>query len=172
MDNKAAQPIAPFQAFGGETAPLQVILVVDTVNLNFSNVSVERDQIGGFLRANEGQLRYPTRVPFFTVKGLEMMPQASRDGNGLSTAVDNYSASLRALRRSLGIYGADERLSLGAVRQLALQMEKEPGRKIIMWISPGGRSSPALTSPSLPRSRSSHSSVRSLGCRRDFALEG
>src|SRR5262249_22480715 len=125
LDNKAAQPIASFQALGGEKAPVQAILVVDTVNLNFSNVSAVRDQINKFLRTNGGQLRYPTRVAFFTEKGLEMMPQASKDGNGLSTAVDNYNASLRTLRRSTGIYGADERLSLslGAVRQLALQME-------------------------------------------------
>jgi hypothetical protein len=76
FDNKAAQPIVLFQALGGEKAPVEVIVVVDMVNANFSTVATERSQVERFLRASGGHLAHPTKLAFFTEQGLEMQPQS------------------------------------------------------------------------------------------------
>ncbi|WP_035346816.1 VWA domain-containing protein [Edaphobacter aggregans] len=148
LDNKVAQPIASFEALGGEKAPVEVLVVVDAVNTSFSIVAAERDQIARFLHANGGHLAHPVKLAFFTEKGLEMQPQPSTDGNSLSAALDSYEVRLRTIRRSSGIYGADERLqlSLNMVRQLAQQEAAQPGRKMVFWISPGW---PMLSGPNV-----------------------
>ncbi len=101
LDNKAAQPIVSFQALGGEKTPVELIVVVDMVNANFSTVATERDQVERFFRANGGHLAFPTKLAFFTEQGLEMQPQPSTDGNALGTILDNYEGHLRTIRRLL-----------------------------------------------------------------------
>ena len=47
---------------------------------------------------------------------------------------------LRSIGRGQGIYGADERLhlSLDALTQLIKENAGKPGRKLVIWVSPGG----------------------------------
>ncbi|MGB6877241.1 MAG: VWA domain-containing protein, partial [Candidatus Acidiferrales bacterium] len=63
----------------------------------------------------------------------------SNDGKALSALLDKADVSLRDVGRSAGYYGAEERLqlSLAALRQLIASAARRPGRKIIIWISPG-----------------------------------
>jgi VWFA-related protein len=91
-------------------------------------------------------LAHPTTLAIFTDNGTQIQDGASSDGNALSISLDKAAIGLRTIRRSSGFYGADERvqLSLDALRQLAAREATRPGRKIILWVSPGW---PLLSGP-------------------------
>ena len=146
FDNKTPQPITSFHALGGSQAPIKVILLVDAVNVPYERIPYERDQIDRFLRANNGHLAHPTTLAIFTDNGTQIQEDASSDGSALSSSLDKAAIGLRTIRRSSGFYGADERvqLSLDALHQLAAREATRPGRKIILWVSPGW---PLLSGP-------------------------
>jgi VWFA-related protein len=139
LDNKAPQPITSFQAFGGDKTPLEVILVLDAINTPYERTSYARQQMDNFLRANGGHLAHPTALAFFTDKGIQMQDGFSSDGNALSDFLDHNQTGLRDITRSSGFYGAEERLqlSINALHLLAAHASSLPGRKIVLWVSPG-----------------------------------
>jgi VWFA-related protein len=148
LDNGHPQEILSFQASGGETAtavaqpadpPVKIILLVDEVNTSFRRVAYERDQIKRFLQQNGGTLAQPMSLAFFSDMGTEIQENTSRDGNGLLAAFDQHETALRTVRRGAGFYGALERfqLSMTTLQSLVAQEGKLPGRKIVIWISPG-----------------------------------
>ena len=147
IDNNAGTPITAFRAATPASEPVQVLLVLDAVNTQFTEVAYEQSQLQKFLKSNEGKLAYPTNLAVITDTGVQNEQSFSTDGNALSASLDHYSAGLRILRRDSGIYGADERLdlSLRAIRQLTSYVAGLPsGRKILIWLSPGW---PLLSGP-------------------------
>ena len=82
----------------------------------------------------------------------------SRDGNALAADLDRYRISLRVIGRSAGVNGAEERLrdSLKAIRTLAGYEAGRPGRKIILWVSPGW---PTLSDPGITLTSSQETSI-------------
>ncbi|QHN02553.1 VWA domain-containing protein [Granulicella sp. WH15] len=139
IDNKLPRPITAFKAVRGSDAPTRVILLIDALNTRFTTVAYERDEAQKFLRSNGGHLTHPTAVAVLTDKGVQMQPAFSRDGNALADALGHYEIGLRELTRSTGIYGANDRLQIStlAVRQLTNYAATLPGRKALLWISPG-----------------------------------
>ncbi|HEX3469650.1 MAG TPA: VWA domain-containing protein [Silvibacterium sp.] len=148
LDNKAPQPITSFQALGGSQAPIEVILLVDAVNNTFTSIAYERIQINNFLHANGGRLAHPTALAVLTDAGAQMQEGFSSDGNALSASLDQYTVGLRTIRRSAGFYGATERLqlSLQALSELMAREAARPGRKVVLWMSPGW---PLLSGPNV-----------------------
>lgn len=148
LDNKAPRPLTSFKALTAKQAPAEVIIVVDAVNTSYQNVAFERDQINKFLRAREGQLEFPTALAIFTDTGTQIQQGFSTDGNAQAKSLDDFTIGLRTLRRSSGFYGATDRfdLSVTALRQLIAREAPRPGRKIIVWISPGW---PLLSGPGI-----------------------
>jgi VWFA-related protein len=146
MVDKSPTEIRSFEAFDGQKEPITVVFVIDAVNVPFTAVSQERIQIDTFLKANGGHLSQPVALAVLTEKGVQMQPAASTDGNAQSAALASIDVSLRNLRRSTGIWGADERLriSLNSLAQLAQLEAEKPGRKLIFWISGGW---PLLSGP-------------------------
>lgn len=146
LDNGAPQTITGFRAFNDGDAPVEVIVVVDAVNAFYQTVSFERGQIEKFLKANGGKLAYPTALAVFTDTGTQIQQGFSTDGNVLSGVLDKYVVGLRSLRRSAGIYGAAEQtqMSVRMLSQLTAREAGRPGRKIVLWVSPGW---PILTGP-------------------------
>ncbi len=139
LDNKSAQPITSFKAVNLHQEPVKVILIIDGVNTSFLRVSYVQQEAQKFLKANEGRLAQPTSIAVVTDKGTEIEPSFSLDGNALSASLDHYSVGLRQITRSSGIWGADERtqISIGALRQITTYAATLPGRKVLLWISPG-----------------------------------
>ena len=143
LDNKQPQKILSFRAIEGVTAtpdpPVEVILLTDEVNTSFQNVARERYQIEKFLGQNGGQLAWPVSLVFFSDSGTKMGTAATRDGKTLIAALNANQNVLRTSRRSQGFYGADDRLqlSLRALQQLTEYERTRPGRKLLVWISPG-----------------------------------
>ncbi len=152
LDNKSPRALTGFTPRLGKQSPAEVILLIDAVNTSYSNVAYERSEIDKFLHANDGQLPYPTTLAIFTDTGTQIQPGFSKDGNALSAALKNEVIGLRFLRRSAGFYGAEDRLnlSLTALRQLVSVESRQPGRKLIVWISPGW---PYLSGPAIQLDR-------------------
>lgn len=146
LDNKVPQTIASFRAVRGREAPVEVVLVVDDVNTGITNIAYERSEIDKFLRADGGQLANPVALAFLTDDGIKVQNDFSSDGNALSAALDQYGLGLHSIHRSGGIYSAIERfeISTKALLQLATREAARPGRKIIVWVSPGW---PILSGP-------------------------
>jgi VWFA-related protein len=150
LDNKQPQKILSFDAVKGGAAtadpPVEVILVSDEVNTGFTNVSVERGQIEKFLQHDGGELPRPVSVAFLTDSGIKIGNITSQDGKALVAELDQNKAGLRSITRDQGYYGAADRvgLSLNALQQLAAYEAPRPGRKLVLWLSPGW---PFLTGP-------------------------
>jgi VWFA-related protein len=140
-ETAAAQPAGPIA-----NSPTSILILVDEVNTNYSNVAYERDQIKKFLLQNGGELPYPVSFGFFSDTGTELMQGYSRDGKVLLDTYNQHVTGLRSVRRSTGFYGAVERLqlSINTLASLTASEAKLPGRKMVIWISPGW---PLLESP-------------------------
>ena len=148
LDNKAGQPILTFNALGGPEAPVEVVLVIDAVNATYEDLGYERLQIDKFLRANGGHLAHPLSLAIFTDSGTQIQQGQSNDGNALSASLDQATIGLRQIRSSAGMEGAQEQLqlSLAALEKLAARESTRPGRKIVLWVSPGW---PLLSGPEM-----------------------
>jgi VWFA-related protein len=155
LDNKTPQHITSFRAVSASQDPIHVILLIDAVNDSYQNIAYERDQIDKFLRANGGRLAQPMALAFFTDTGTQIQPDFSTDGNALAASLDQYAIGLRNIRRSSQYGGIDRfQLSMNAIRAMAEQESNLPGRKMILWVSPGW---PLLSGPGIeldPRQQS------------------
>lgn len=148
LDNKSAQAILSFAPHVSEATPVQVLLVLDAINAPFTAVSSERDQIERFLRSHGEHLAAPTSLAVVTDTGIYVQEKTTTDGKALSAALDDYTMRLRMLRRSSGFYGAEERanLSIKSLAELTAREGAKPGRKLILWVSPGW---PLLSGPNV-----------------------
>jgi len=153
LDDKQAKNIVSFHAVdsaAGPTTdpPVEVVLVVDAVNASFQAVNYERNEIKKFLLANGGKLPLPVSLVVFTDAGAKIQDGSSRDGNALASLYDQYETGVRTINRSQGFYGAAERydLSLKTLTQLIAYQTPRPGRKLMIWFSPGW---PLLSGPNV-----------------------
>src|SRR3984957_18807884 len=141
LDNKVPQKIGSFHAVEGAPAEpaVEVVLLMDEVNTSFTSVGVERQEIEKFLKQNGGELVRPVSFVFFSDSGATIGKAPSRDGKALLAELNQNSNSLRTVGRSQGVYGALDRLqmSLRAIGQLADYEATRPGRKLLVWVSPG-----------------------------------
>jgi VWFA-related protein len=138
LDNKTPRPITSFKVVSAAREPVHVILLVDAVNMPYQALSYTRQGIEKFLKANEGKLAYPTTLAILTGQGAKIVQDFSSDGNALNDIFHSQQIGLREISRS-SEWGGVERLqiSLDAFHQLAGFAAKIPGRKAVIWISPG-----------------------------------
>ncbi len=139
VDNTAGSPTDP---------PVEIVLVVDAVNASFQTVNYERIELKKFLLQNGGKLALPVSLIVFTDAGTKIQDGSSRDGNALAALYDQYETGLRSINRSQGFYGAADRFDL-SLKTLTSVIEYEgprPGRKLIIWFSPGW---PLLSGPNV-----------------------
>ncbi|MGA7156260.1 MAG: VWA domain-containing protein [Acidobacteriaceae bacterium] len=119
-------------------ASTTIIILIDQVNTPFNDVTYIRQGIQQYLRQNNGSLNHPVTLAFFTEKGLQMQTQPSIDGNALSAALDKQVQGFRIIQDSTQ-YGGSQRmaLSLDALQNLVDTEKTRPGRKLVLWVSPG-----------------------------------
>ena len=148
LDNGQPQPLTAFRAVSGDADPVKILFVIDAVNISFTRLSYERNQLEAFLRSHDGALSQPTAIALVTDTTVEATPDYTTDGNALSKVVEDKVIGLRDLRRSSGFYGAEDRLdvSLRGFRNLLAKESTLPGRKAVVWISPGW---PLLSGPAV-----------------------
>ena len=153
LDDKHPQAITSFYAVTGHPPspsdpPVEIILLVDNVNSGPQTVAFERNQIRQYLLLNGGELPHPVSLVVFTDDGTRVQKDPSQDGKALATLYDQYQTGLRSITRSQGIYGAAERfdLSLKTLTSIISYEQSRPGRKLLVWISPGW---PLLSGPNI-----------------------
>ncbi|MFY9853014.1 MAG: VWA domain-containing protein [Terracidiphilus sp.] len=143
LDNNQPGKILSFQAFGAgaqkANPPVEVILLVDTVNEPFQRVSITRQQIVNFLLQNGGHLAEPVSIFVLTNKGVDAQNRPTYDGNGLAQDIKQLDNHLRTITASAGFWGASERfqLSLQMFSNIAETEARKPGRKLLIWAGPG-----------------------------------
>ncbi|HEY2547523.1 MAG TPA: VWA domain-containing protein [Candidatus Acidoferrum sp.] len=146
LDNKKELPISSFKAVRGRDADVHIILVIDDVNTGVEHIAYERSEVDKFLKMDGGHLAHPIALAFLTDTGFQVDDAFSTDGNALVASLDHASVGLHSILRSGGIYSAQERyeVSLKALHELATREAALPGRKFVIWLSPGW---PVLSGP-------------------------
>jgi len=139
QDGQKPQNIVSFHAVeGGHTAgadaPVEIVLVIDAVNAPYQILTTERNEVKRFLLQNGGKLALPVELVFFAAAGTKIQDGFSRDGNALASLYDQSVSGPVANNLS-----AAERfdLSIKTLGSLAAHESKRPGRKLMVWISPG-----------------------------------
>jgi VWFA-related protein len=150
-EDKKLQNITAFEAVQGvdpKSGPsVEIILLMDDVNTKILRVAYEQEQVKKFLQRDGGHLSRPVMLAFLSDKGITTDNEPILDGNALVADLDRNPPSLRTVnRRTQGVYGAGDQLqiSINALDQLITAEAAKPGRKLVIWISPGW---PYLTGP-------------------------
>jgi VWFA-related protein len=142
LDNKLPARIISFRTVqGAGTAPdppIEVVLVIDEVNTSFHDIAIERQQVEKFLSQNDGKLAWPVSLVFFSMQGAAG-GTPTRDGNSLIAELNQHKTPLRGATWSQGTYGAFDRINLSVrtLGEFADYEAKRPGRKLVIWLSPG-----------------------------------
>lgn len=144
--NQHESRIVAVKAASPRTEPVHVILLLDAVNVSYTELSYERTQLLQYLRANGGKLAVPTTLAVLTNTGIQMQQGFSQDGNLLAKGLDEHSIGFRTITRAAGFWGVTERVetSANSLRALCTFAGNLPGRKFVLWISPGW---PLLSGP-------------------------
>jgi VWFA-related protein len=143
LDNNQPGKILSFQAIDGIVQkahpPVEVILVIDTINFPMQSVAFTRQQIEKFLRQNGGHLAQPVSLFVLTNKGLNAQQPTSTDGNALAADLDHVSIPLRTIGGSAGDNGAGElfKLSIDSLNFIVRNEMTKPGRKLLIWSNSG-----------------------------------
>lgn len=143
LDNGETRKILTFRSFDGvqvkPAPPVEVFVMVDTVNLPFSQVSYARQEIEQFFRENGGHLAQPVSLILLTDAGMRMQPRPSVDGNALVTVLAGIKGGVHSIYSAMGAEGELQRFQL-SLRQMSLIADNEsrrPGRKLLIWVGPG-----------------------------------
>jgi VWFA-related protein len=144
LDDKQPTNILSFRAVdsGADSTadpPAEIVLVIDAVNAPHEAVTYERDELKKFLLQNGGKLTRPVSIVLLTQAGAQMQNGSSRDGNALAALYDRYATGLRSAVQAQGFYGGLERLNLSikTLTSLVTYEAARPGRKLMIWFSPG-----------------------------------
>ncbi len=143
LDDGQPRKVISFRAFNDAGVkpdpPVEVILVMDTLNLPFQQVAFVRGEIEGFLRQNGGKLPQPLTLVLLTDAGIRFQPRPSTDGNAIASVVDGIKGSVSMINPAMGGGGYVERFqrSERAMDNIAQNEARKPGRKLLVWAGPG-----------------------------------
>ena len=139
-DNHQPSPILAFRPHNIATLPpgdvdpsTQVLFILDETNTSYERVIYARQQLQRYLRRHEGKLLHPVLVGIFPYTGLQLQTQPTVDGNALADALENQGQNYSILSKE------SERTdrSLDALYSIINTFKDKPGRKMVIWISPG-----------------------------------
>ena len=143
LDNKKPRRIESFHAVDGGASttadPAEVILFLDEVNTPFAEAAIEQQEIEAFLKKSATQLPGPTSIILLRQLGAVLGATSSRDANALIAALNQGRSGQLVTGKQIEAYGLDgwQQLSLYTLDQLAGYEATRPGRKLLVWISPG-----------------------------------
>ncbi len=156
FDHGSAQNIESFQAVSAtrgfrmdgsraaagevEVAPIpvQVMLVLDTLNNSFENVAAERSGIADYLRGSQQPLAYATSLILLSDHGA-VVGKPSRDRKMLLNDLKKLPTPIHMIGSAEGYNGSLRRsaLSLRSLIQLMTYAGTLQGRKVVIWLGPG-----------------------------------
>jgi VWFA-related protein len=145
QDNGQPRRILSFQAFDGIVVkpepPVEVILVIDTLEIPANLISNERISVEAFLREDGGHLAQPVSILTLAETGLWQVAETSSDGNALAAQVA-HNRQLALIRESRGrpgapLYEPPFLDGMEALGEIATAERRKPGRKLLLWVGPG-----------------------------------
>lgn len=142
-DNGKPSKILFFRALDGAAArpepPVEVILLIDEINLPFSQVAFVKEELARFFKQNDGRVAYPISLMLLTNSGLRVQPRPTEDTDALLKTLRGIHASVRLITPEMGGNGSIERVrrSIRAIDSLAVNEAQKPGRKLLIWVGPG-----------------------------------
>jgi VWFA-related protein len=130
---------APDASVHGTDTPVEVVLILDTVNLDFKFVSSERQEIEKYLSSNGGHLAQPVSFYVYTELGLDSSGAPTTDGTALAAVVAQLDNKVRMSSLSQGVNGAIQRFyaSIKTLATVAQHEAPKPGKKLLIWVGPG-----------------------------------
>jgi len=136
--NNSPRPITSFRRVTPAQEQVEVILLMDAIDIRYSDAVSMRDQTENFLHANGGKLAFPTTIAVLKDEGIQLATGFSKDGSKLGDALERYTIGLRSITQDAQ-GGENDRLGIGinALHQITTYAASLPGRKLIIWISPG-----------------------------------
>ncbi len=143
LDNKEARSIAGVRPVAGEDLkadpPTEAILLVDQIGSYAEMVAIERKGVEAWIAQSGAQLAIPTSLVFLTETELNYQGKPSRDPKVLLDNLEKNPNPQRSFQPQGGFEQWIEirQKSLEAVNGLALKLRDRPGRKLVVWISPG-----------------------------------
>ena len=143
LDNARSSKILSFHSYDGATVrpdpPVEVILVIDELNLPFTQVAFVKSELAEFLRQNGGHLAQPLSIMLLTAEGLRIQPRPSVDGFAQLELLNQIKGHISSINTAMGSEGALERaqISLHQMATIAENETKKPGRKLLIWVGPG-----------------------------------
>lgn len=143
-DNGQVRPIVSFHAHSAaaahaDGAPVETVILLDTLNMTVLEVAQARTAIDRYLRQNGGHLAGPTSVYIFSEDGIKGQTNPTTDGNALADNVEQLSTRNRSMGKAAGGWGDTDRfnLSVKAMGMIVSNEAKRPGRKLLIWVGPG-----------------------------------
>jgi VWFA-related protein len=137
LNDKQPNSLISFRAVdldaGTPAPPTEMLLVIDAINAEGLGVEREREGIKNFLQSNGGRLTLPVSLVTLTDSGMGKPMAASRDGNALASMLDQNATGMRLFSSEFERFG----LSLKALDTTIAYESAKPGRKLIVWVSPG-----------------------------------
>jgi len=119
--------------------PVEVIIVLDSMNMAYQAVTLFRLQLQKFLRQNGGHLGQPVSIFVYASEGLRVQPAPSKDGNALAAILNTSSGTVRSRATAAGDYGLAEQFtsSIQTLKDIANNEARKPGRKLLIWLGNG-----------------------------------
>jgi VWFA-related protein len=143
LDNSQPQSLVSFQAASGVSAkadsPTEVFLVLDAINSSPLAEGSDRLWLDKYFNQNGGQLALPTSIALLTDLKVKVQHSPTRDTRVLKSFLAANPTGLSFVGKAVGFWPAVDRrnLSLKSLDLLATSLAKRPGRKLVIWISPG-----------------------------------
>jgi VWFA-related protein len=140
LDNKQRQTVSLLEADGtSPTDTVEAYVLIDMINPVESIVASERHDLTVYL-GRAGHLPIPASLVFLTPDGLKIQGQSTREASVLLANLESNPTSLRTFQNK-GYFNAEalREKSLMAMDVLAVKLAKRPGRKLVVWVSPGWR---------------------------------
>ncbi len=138
LDNNVPQPIKGFRIGSGADDPVEVLLVLDEADTRYGLAEIQRDGVNRYLRSNGGKLPFPASIVIVNDHGAQMQKSFSTDGIAMANALGHITLEQDDIR--FGTFFREDslvRMSLKALHQVAQVAAGQPGRKLVLWISPG-----------------------------------
>lgn len=151
IDNKQVRPLTAFHESAAQGAasavPVEVVLLIDGIITPPATLSDLYRNLARYLQSAGPQLPLPMSLAFLTPQGLKTQNEPTRDPALLLTNLDNNPVPSLQRQGEGYLYSAELRQnSLQALVQMASKLNSRPGRKLLIWISPGWGAFEAETS--------------------------
>lgn len=139
FDNGQPVPIRLFAALpGSDEKVASILLLIDSVNADVTEVTFARQQIAKFLRSYGQHLPAAVSISVVTEFGIHQLLQPDTDGTKMAWELEQSEAHLRPVPPTAD-WGETERWqdSIQALGKIANYQLQRPGRTVVIWVGPG-----------------------------------